>query len=186
MKLFLQIADSGEYTLLAKSPATPEECYDHWCLIIDKQNLTSGSNEFRNYMDQQKAYNSLLSEYNRIKASLTVLCFTVDVDIISFLKSRGYNIVQTDSDSYTESINKAWRRSDNLITRINMKFNQIEKMNKNQVRVKTPTFDSIMADLIKEKYNVPEDITLVRYLELKKLINKDLDGKRTRGRNKVK
>lgn len=190
LKLFLQIAETGCYELLAKTPQPIDDCYQHWESIVEKQNELSGSREFRNILDHRKAYNRLLNEYNWIKAALIVLCFTVDIDRIKELRKRGYNIKVSSQDDYVQSINANFRKVESLVTRINMKYKQIEMLQKTSEAVKTPTFEQLMAGLIFNKYPVDDNITLARYIELKKLIeeqNRKVEngiGVRRRNKNK--
>jgi len=91
LKLFIGIGDTANYNLLIISgSATPEEIYDRWENIIRKYNSTNGSYEFTSYVDNMKAYASLLSDYNVIKATLIKLCFVVDDEAIKYLKMKGY------------------------------------------------------------------------------------------------
>lgn len=187
LKLFVYIAETGEYDKLSKKGGhTPDECYEKWELIVRDNNKSNGNYQYSSYLDHCKAYNSLLREYNVIKATLITLCFTVDDEQITYLKKKGYVISTTSREDYVTSLNAAFRKSDNLITRIGMKKKQIEKLT-NQVGITNPTFDQLMAGLIHAGYTVTDDITLVRYNELKKLIDKDNEnGGRTGRRNKDK
>lgn len=92
------------------------------------------------------------------------------MNIIEKLRRKGYKIDTSNTRTYVDSLNAQDRRAQNLITRINMKYKQIENLGKDQVAIKTPTFESLMAGLMFEKYNVDDDLKLVRYLELKKII----------------
>lgn len=132
-------------------------------------------------------YGQLMAEYNITKASILKLIvinlevgivfiegnkvFVRDDELIEELKSNGYKIDITDALKYAESLNNALRRCDNLISRLKMKSNEINKMMSDRDGgSEQPTFDSIMAFLYSQFPHVPEDITLSRYNELVKIL----------------
>ncbi|MFN9913414.1 MAG: hypothetical protein ACK53L_12560, partial [Pirellulaceae bacterium] len=123
---------------------------------------------------------SLLSDYNYVRATLIQLMFVVDDNYIEELRNKGYRIDTTDSLKYAESISNALRRSENLITRMKMKSNEISDMIGRDGGSKGATFEEIMAGLsLALKFAVPEDIKLSRFNEYKKIIserNQKLDN----------
>lgn len=180
LKLFMHIVETGEYDklMLPGTKATPDECYEQWEVIIRANNKANGSIEFSAYIDHVTAYNSLLRTYNSVKASLIKLCFVVDNNDIQYLMANGYKIDDTDRETYTNSLTAAFKRSDNLITRIRMKGKQIEALGSKTVNDKNPTFNSLIAGLIHAGYNVNEDIKLAVYTELKRLVDKQNENGR--------
>lgn len=173
LKLYLEIAGSNEYQrLVISGKATDHECLQAWERIIQKNYEVNGGFDYLNYKDTLQAYGRLVAEYNLIRCYLIKLVFMVDNDYIAFLSERGYKIKTTNSIEYAESINACLIRSENLITRITMKANELKEYIKESSGEVT-TFEGIMAGLsMALGFEVKDDITLLRFNEYKKLINK--------------
>ena len=173
LKLFVTINASGNFRLLIKSGiALPSECFDRWEKIIQENNRAAGRHEYSTFLKTYKAYNRLLAEFNSIKAHLLILCYVIDYEAIKFVRKKGYAIALTNSKAYADSIYSAIRRSDNLLTKISMKRNELLKMQpKGDARQES--FESIIANLTVELgYSIPDDITLARYNEYVKIIER--------------
>jgi hypothetical protein len=173
LKLYLEIASSNDYQrLVISGKATDQECLQAWERIIQKNYEANGGFDYLNYKDTLQAYGRLVAEYNLIRCYLIKLVFMVDNDYIAFLDERGYKIKTTNSIEYAESINACLIRSENLITRITMKANELKQYIKESSGEVT-TFEGIMAGLsMSLGFEIKDDITLLRFNEYKKLINK--------------
>jgi hypothetical protein len=105
--------------------------------------------------------------------------------------NRGYNIITTKdcagydpgllvppnsnilSENYRQSLLRALQRSENLVTKLKMKANELRLMlNGNDGGRKEMMFDEIMANLQIRGLKVEDDIKLSRYIELLKVLNK--------------
>jgi hypothetical protein len=173
LKLYLEIASSNDYQrLVISGKATDQECLQAWEKIVQKNYEVNGGFDYLNYKDTLRAYGRLVAEYNLIRCYLIKLVFMVDNDYIAFLDERGYKIKTTNSIEYAESINACLIRSENLITRITMKANELKEYIKESSGDVT-TFEGIMAGLsMSLGFQIKDDITLLRFNEYKKLINK--------------
>ncbi len=181
LKLYLEIAASLDFKrLVINGKARESELVEAWEFIIRKNYEVNGGFDYINYCDLIDGYNSLLSDYNYVRATLIQLMFVVDDNYIEELRNKGYRIDTTDSLKYAESISNALRRSENLITRMKMKSNEISDMIGRDGGSKGATFEEIMAGLsLALKFAVPEDIKLSRFNEYKKMIserNQKLDN----------
>lgn len=170
----MEIADSGNISLVAKTKARPEKCAEAWEEIVRRNAEENGSYEYQNYLDNLKEYYRLIAEHTLVKASLLKLTYKVDPQLAKYLTSRGYVIrlgkqKAADSEAYANSIQAALRKSDNLVTKIRMK--QKEMTNTTNLKGQSKTFESIMGNLIAMLgFEVSADITLARYNEYKKFI----------------
>src|SRR5687768_4565530 len=79
LKLYLEIAGSGEYKKLAiKGKPDIKLCTQAWEEIVKRNNAASETADYGIFLDSYKALLTLLSDYNVIKGSLTVLLFQID------------------------------------------------------------------------------------------------------------
>ena len=158
--------------LIVKGKASESELNEAWEFLIRKNYQVNGGFDYINYVDLVQGYNQIMAEYNVIRCTLIQLMFCVDDNYISELKDKGYRIDTTNSITYIESINAALRRSENLITRLKMKSNEIQDMMGKQGGERASSFEEIMAGLsLALKFAVPEDLKLSRFNEYKKIIN---------------
>lgn len=170
----MQIADSGNVLLVAKTKARPEKCAEAWEEIVQRNAEENGSYEYQNYLDNLREYYRLITEHTLVKASLLKLTYKVDPALAKYLTSRGYVIrlgkqKASDSEAYANSIHAALKKSDNLVTKIRMK--QKEMTNTTNLKGQVKTFESLMGNLIALLgFEVSADITLARYNEYKKFI----------------
>lgn len=150
-----------------------EKCVDAWELIVDKNSKANNSFDYINYIEKYRSYSLLLNEYITVKAMLTKLAFSIDVDIIAWLNKKGYKISITEGNSkYEECLVNAIRKSDNLVTKTVMKANELRALQDKRGNT-NGSFESVIADLIFSLgFEVKDDITLARYNELKKLIKR--------------
>ena len=172
LKLFIKINDTGNVNLLIKSGfATPDLCAERWEMIVAANNKALGRNDYNAFLTLYKQYARLLSDFNAIKASIIILLHCIDYEAVQYMRSKGYKILLTNSKLYAQSLAAAVRKSDNLLTKLKMKKNELlELMPRN---VKTESFEAIMAALtFSLGYTVADDLTLARYNEYLKLIER--------------
>lgn len=108
-----------------------------------------------------------------------VLLFTIDTPTIEFLNKSGYKIETKTQELFEESLRKAFIKSDNINSKLKQKFNQIQNFNEGLVSKKenevgkSTGFEEKLAELSFEVgFSVDETITLARYNEYVKIINK--------------
>lgn len=174
LRLFIDVANTSNVQLLLKSgSATIDECVEQWESIIKRNSLENQNFEYQSYFSLIQSYGLLLSEYVEVKLMLlkASIISDIDMDLILDLKKRGYSIRP---EFYNEDLIKAIRRSENLVTKITMKKNELEA-EQNQVggSREEKGFDEIIANLeFGLGWSVRDDITLSKYNALKKLVKK--------------
>lgn len=171
--MFIDIADTGDYgKLIVEGSAATDETFEAWEKIIEESSKVNGNNGYRSYFDNIKHYNKLLRDFNLIKSALSILYFEVDTDLINFLKTKGYNINTSGRMAYENSLNASMLKSNNLITRIEMRYKEIIKATEqSKGSNQSASFESMMANLNYSLNLVETDnITLARYNEYMKII----------------
>lgn len=172
----MDISTTGNVRLLIRTGrATDEDCTKQLEEIIRINTKFHGRNDYDSMLKEYKAYNRLLRDYNGIKSHLIILCYRIDWESIKYVRSKGYKINTQNSKTYEQSLEAAMHRSNNIITKLTMKKNELLKMveESKQAANHKETFESLMAGLaFNLGYSVPDDITLARYNEYLKLIEK--------------
>lgn len=104
-----------------------------------------------------------------MKASIVI-----DRDMIDRLRKKGYAISLSNSEAYEADLIRAIKRSENLITKITMKKNELEaEQNQGGGSREEKGYDEIIANLeFGLGWSVRDDITLSKYNALKKLVKK--------------
>lgn len=188
--MYLEVASSSDYKkLVINGIASQEQCISQWEKIIVKCNELHGGLDYVGYIDLMQGYAILLAEYNIVKSWLTKLWFKLDNEIVEKLIERGYNIITNKnnpaynpdisvpkgsnvmSENYAFSLVQALKRSENLVTKLKMKSNEIALMIKDENPKQEISFDDIMASLLLRGIYAEENITLSRYMHLLKKIN---------------
>lgn len=158
--------------LISSGKASEKQLSKAWEAIIRKNYEVNGGFDYINYCDLVEGYAQLLAEYNYVRCTLIQLMFMVDDSYIDELSKRGYNIDTSNSIAYAKSINSALTRSENIVTRLTMKANEINGLIEEHGGSKPASFEEIMAGLsMSLKFSVPEEITLARFNEYKKIIS---------------
>lgn len=177
----MEISDTKEFVKLADIEASIDECTRAWESIVKRNNDVSGGVSFKTQLSNYKTLSQLLADYTAIKATLSILEFKVDNDYIAWLRKKGYKIVtnvgatvEERTANYIESITAALRRSENIITKIKMRQNELEADAKSIVSDESIAgFEEIMANLsMSLGFEVNDNVTLARYNELIKLLKK--------------
>jgi hypothetical protein len=176
LRLYLELSSSADYSrLIVKGKADVKGCAEQWEKIVKLNNQANGSFQYTAYFETQQDLALLIADYNVIKASLFVLLFETDNDIIEHLKEKGYVIDTSSQDKYNESIEAATRRSNNLITKIQSKQNELA-LQSGEEGGQPVGFEEIMANMIAALgQHVPDDVTLARYNQYRKIIQTRID-----------
>ena len=173
LKLFMAISESGNFKLVIKSGiATDSQCVAMWEKIVQDNNKVTGNQEYNSYLKSWRNYNRLLHEHISVRPNLVILCYALDFEAIKYVRSKGYLIDTTNSKTYADSLYRAIRKCDNLQTKIAMQLNDLERTQATTPR-RSENFEALMAALSLELgYTVPDEITLARYNEYSKLIER--------------
>ncbi|HTJ53726.1 MAG TPA: hypothetical protein VL443_29930 [Cyclobacteriaceae bacterium] len=184
----MEIIETEDVKKIAIGEADEKTCAEEWEKLVRKNYETNGGFDYFNYVDLSKSYANILAESNIVKASILKLialnlevgiCFVepdeifiVDNDLIDDLRNRGYKIDTTNKIKYRQSIEAALKKAENFVTRLKMKANEINEMMKDKGEAKRASFEEIMANLsFILGFPVPDDITLCRFNEYKKIID---------------
>lgn len=176
LKLYLHIAATGDVMqLIREGQAETGECLERWEKLIADNSQANNSFEYSDFLNKNKSYAALISEHTLVKLILIRLSLEYDADLCLILKKKGYNI---DVNNYEQSLISALRKSENFVTKIKMKENELSAYD-NKKKVSQDSFEEIMANMIfATKMNLPDDITLARYNALKKLVKRQNDVKK--------
>lgn len=161
----MEIIQTKDLSLLG----TGKNLNEVWEGIIKKNGEVNSDVTFENYVYTYKQYNKIYREYLIVKAAIVVLLAKVDKDLIAYLATIGYKIDYSSEEKYDASLIELGRKADNLTSKIKTKANEIVMMNTGES--KGQSFDEVMA-LLNWSWpnNVPDDITLKRYNEYKKVL----------------
>lgn len=182
LKLFMEIAESSNMGKLVKLEidrvnVSLNDLYTLWENILIRNSKENNSLEYLNYFQLMQRYAALNAEYNLIKACLTKLYLVVDNKLIALLESMGYVIDKSSNEAYEDSIQRAANLSNNLVTKIETKANQLRSYIKDGDN-DSASFEEVRANIsFMVGFNVDRDLTLAEFNGYKKLIKE---------RNKVK
>lgn len=111
--------------LLISGEADDSELEKQWRLICDENAKQTGDRTLSTYQKGIRAYGKLVAEYELVKLYIMKLTMVVDYQSIDYLKSKGYKIDLSCASGYSESLSKAMLRSGSVITRVQMKLNEL-------------------------------------------------------------
>lgn len=182
LRTYFEIASDGNYSRLAKKKNVPKEvCAEQWEKIVHKNNQETGNFGYINYKESLQNYYDLLKRYHKVKLCLLKLSIRCDYKVIEMLAEEGYKISKK-KNQYDETLYKASRKSDNLITKIKSKRRELDIYSQENGG-KSLTFEQALeATSLAAGYNVRRKITLAGYNELRKQIKQRNDGSRNRTR----
>jgi hypothetical protein len=186
LRLYFEVAESSDYERLQLSGEyDAEKALDVWEDIVKRNSEENGSHQYYAYINSHKGLNKLLNDYTMTKAMLIKLAFVVDKKLIERLNKMGYRISTKNSQEYEDSLVAAIRKSDNMVTKITMRQNELNTLFKAQEGNKSKrSFEQVIADLtVGLGFIVNEDITLARYNEYRKIIQKKHELAKSKGRN---
>lgn len=151
---------------------------DHWGKLLLEYAELDNNSDVLNRFELQKDILDLQNAYTVIKAMLKRLMIIppdhkthgqTSSHYINDLMKLGYRIDTDNRQAYQESILRADKKSNSIITQIQMKKNLL----KGDVEEKHVSFDSISAVISAElKFMIPEDISVAKYCEFKKIIKR--------------
>lgn len=167
LSLYFKIANTGNVELLAKSgEADRNKCLYLWEDIVKKNAEVNGSRDYLNHLSDFKTFAKLNKDYYLVKAMLMRLSLQFDKGIQEDLKRKGYNIADPDSDDFFTSMMIADRQASNIVTKIKMKENELNKIASRSV--KKFSSDKALATLsVSLNMVLPQDITLSLFNEYK-------------------
>lgn len=183
----MHIAKTGEVNLLNDGLG-----FEAWEEIVRRNCIANEIHEYKNYLDALKSHALLVNQYITDKAHINKLILPVfgsgkiDMSSIEYLKSKGYVIDTSSKENYVSSLKVALSKRENLMTRINMKKKEIEKIALQQkANGEEKSLEQILAALsFQLGFPVTDDITLARYNEYNKIVRHQQSASKQHGRNK--
>lgn len=177
-----------EQLIINGSPSR-EQLVEAWETIVTLNGKNSGNFQYDAYKRLYIGYWNIIAKHLVIRASLLKLCFVIDYEIVQDIRSRGYALSLDNSEAYKETLVAGLTKSENLITRAELRKNEIERDFPKQDNGSSLSFDKVMAELSIQiaPTLVTDDITLSRYNEYLKIIrerNKNREANSNKARTK--
>lgn len=146
---------------------------EEWESIIEVNSDLTGQMEFSTYKDLLIGYGQLVAQYNIDKGLLMKLCFQVDDSTIEELRERGYVIDIAGAAVYAQTLADALIRSNNLVTRIEMKQKELERFHDSVNIERKVTYEELVAQLNAALgFSVNDNITLAAFNEYQKILKR--------------
>lgn len=156
-----------------KGNASKEQCLDAWEKVMVSNEKAGNSNHLMNYRDLSQSYLQLIREHQLIKACILKLSIVHgDKECIETLRENGYFIDTKDKFAYFTTLTNSLSNSNNLITQIMMKRNELDKLSEADKKNKIEFEDMIAEVSFSLKFQLPTDITLAQYNAYVKSLNK--------------
>jgi hypothetical protein len=184
LRKYCNVSQLGAYEeLVLSGKAGVEEQLEAWEAIVERNDKENESFAYSGYRSLLKGYAEILIKHSRLKLMLIRLSVDYHPAYVEALNKMGYKINVGSNAGYSEDLTRNIKRTDSLITKIQMKRNEIERMSEAKGKGgNEDSFYKLLANLemaLGDGRNLPEDIKLAKYNVLKKLAkekNKQQDG----------
>jgi len=157
LKLYIDIAKSGEFTKLIKcGAASSQDCLEIWENLIKRQEKETGSNQYNAYFQLLKGYALLMADHMTIRVSLIEIALSskvvpdgkvgmiwvplYDVDDMLWLDRKGIKINTESHEKLIESVMIGLHKNENLVTKAEMKRKELERLFENRNEGESPGF----------------------------------------------
>jgi hypothetical protein len=163
--------------LLVKGTFNQDEAVMRWESIMQKNAEISGSYNFNTYFSLYKSYLSLIAKHVQVRALLWTIAHIMDHDMIRQVREAGYKIDCSSSAAYAKSITRAFKQSDNLVTKYTSKQKEIEALvgkDDSSQNQESETFEDVWAalSLAVSPMIINDDIRLSQYNAIKKQVQR--------------
>jgi len=105
------------------------------------------------------------------------LLYRTNAGYIRFLRQRGYELSNRSNVDYWNSLYNGLKQVENHLTQIEMIRAKMENVGTDAKQEGNP-YDSIMAWIASNEIHVDENITVARYIEVKKIIQNRIKAKK--------
>jgi hypothetical protein len=165
LKIFFQVAETGNLNLLAIQ-GRPNNLIDIWQKILIEYGELDGNYLISDTFDKQGQIVRYAATYLEVDAMLIYLKhFKYDQDYVDRLLELGYRI---NPENYITDVERNQRTVKNIKSRIMMLQNEIESLKTDSNK---SSFDEAISYLASNLNTwVPDDITVSRYVTLKRVI----------------
>lgn len=177
LKAYHDIARTGEVVLMQRSGTINlEGCAEAWDELIKRNAEVTKNRRYFQYRDSLKEQGKLMNNYCLVKAMLTKLAYTVDMECVKYLNTAGYRIYIGDitedkavrEAKYSHSIMAASRKCDNLITKLKMSQNELQEFKSDSAE--QSTLGTILANLSYHiGFQLRDDILLSEFNEYSRI-----------------
>lgn len=193
LKTYYDIANTGNVVLIQKTGIVDlEGCAEAWETLVRRNCEVTMNRRYYSYKDTIKEQAELVFEYTAVKAMLTKLAVRVDMEYIKFLNIKGYRIYTGGEDisaerkweKYAESLERASRRADNLVTKLKMSQNELKDLTDSNADGQS--LGSALASLsVHLGFQLNDQITLAEYNEYTKIVKQKIrDAERQKAKLK--
>jgi arylamine N-acetyltransferase len=173
--VFCEVNNTSDYSLLIKRKGLRDKAkeIEIWSNIILEYSQLEGDSTANDRLEKITTLNELKNAYTVIKAMLRYLWMQTPwnsdeaLKVYNDLDKMGYSIDLTNQSKYIQSLKAADHKSNQLVTLIRMKANELE-VNEDE-KGNDVSFDDIMA-LLQAHFTVSDNITVSRYISMKKQI----------------
>jgi lipase chaperone LimK len=169
----MEIAKTGNVSLL-----NSKNNLETWEEIVRLNCVNNEMHEYINYLNALRSLSLLVNQYITVKAHISKLSLPVftgdkiDLASVEYLRSKGYEINMESKEKYIESLKVCLKKRENLMTRINMKRKEIERLSIQQKGgSEEKGIEQLLASLsFQLGFTVSDDITLARFNEYNRII----------------
>jgi len=172
LKYLVRVKDRFEYESMALHNASDKHYQQCWDKILEEFAELENSTG----MNAEKFTRTKLlirySQYLQEQAMIKLLFFETHPDVIKELRKRGYKMANTSQEAYWDSLTAASKRVHYHVTfiesmQIKLRGDKEDKKKEQHGSV----FDQVMSWVASHDIYVDENITVSRYVEIKKIIN---------------
>lgn len=166
MRVFFAVAETGNLNLLVKSGKPPKDLIELWEAILTEYGKLDGNLLLNDSLEKQKQMVSYAATYVEVTGMLLSLKhFRYREDYITRLSELGYHIDET---QYIPDVERNQRTVKNIASRMLMLQKEISSLKEEGSK---SSFDDAISYLAANLGSwVPDDITVARYISLKKVI----------------
>jgi hypothetical protein len=173
LKTFFEISETGNLHLLIIDMNKDEKNVDNDLLVETWENILreyakrDSNRTLKNAFETSDEMHKRSAEFCEIQGMLLYLIGAYKQEYVDRLNELGYPINQENHEEMIKSIQRNHQRSRNIATQVQLMRKEIE----NSTGKSNASFDSVMASLASNlNFEPKEDITVLRYLEYKKII----------------
>jgi hypothetical protein len=172
LKTYFEIVKTQNLSLLIiKGKPTESTLAERWEQILKENSQYTGTFAYDSHFQKVQAYTRLLGQYHLCRAMLTKLLIRFDQKTVDSLKRYRIKIDTNSQEEFNKSLIKAGNQVRNMITKITVKQNELQEQSEKPR--KNITLESVLAQLSSQLgYEVRQDLTLARYNEYVKIIEK--------------
>lgn len=159
-----------------------EQCYEAWEKILQRHSRATGDYSYSRYTDTLRSYGDYIAQYQIIKACLLKLTLVKDQPTIDYLEVEGYPIDTTTDYTFARSLEDAFRKSNNLVTKILSKKKELEMFESKQKQGENFPLEEMQKNLAQISsmlgFVIDDELLLSRYNEYVKLARTKAKEKR--------